>query len=105
MGSYVRGDVLLAPVRISRAGERKVRPVVVVTTGKKGELFIAPVSSKPPSGSLSLPLRLEDFAYGGLELFGESYLLISQVCRITTSDVVGKMGRLQPGVLEGITGT
>lgn len=100
MGSYVRGDVLLAPVRFGRGGKWKIRPVVVMDKGVNGELFVSPVSSRPPSDSPWLSLRIEDFTEGGLDLFSQSYLLVSRICRITPADVVGKKGRLRPGVLE-----
>jgi mRNA interferase MazF len=105
MGSYVRGDVLLAPVRFGRGGERKIRPVVVMDREENGELIVSPVSSRPPSDSPCLSLRIEDFAEGGLDLFSESYLLISRICRITPADVAGKKGRLRPGVLDAGMGS
>ncbi len=105
MGSYVRGDVLLAPVRFGRESERKIRPVVVMDKGKNGELFVYLVSSRPPSDSPWISLRMEDFAEGGLDMFSESYLLLSRICRISPADVIGKKGRLRPGVLEAGRGT
>lgn len=105
MGSYVRGDVLLAPVRFGRGGEQKIRPVVVMDRGENGELIVSPVSSRPPSDLPWISLTMEDFAEGGLDLFSESYLLLSRICRITPADVAGKKGRLRPGVLEGGTGS
>ncbi len=105
MGSYVRGDVLLAPVRFGKGGGAKVRPVVVMGQGENGELLVSPVSSRPPSDPPWLTLRIEDFTEGGLDLFSDSYLLVSKICRITPADVVGKKGKLRPGVLEAGTGS
>lgn len=102
MGSYRTGDVLLAPVRIDRNIAGKVRPVVVIGTAENGVLFVCPVSSSPPSDAPAIPIGLDAFAEGGLDLFGESYLLSTQICRIPVPDVIGKKGRLRPGIVEGI---
>lgn len=72
MGHYTGGDVLLASVRIGGPGACKVRPVVVISTGENGNLLVCPVSSSPSFDGPSIPLSLEDFARGGLDLFGES---------------------------------
>ncbi|MGB4235445.1 MAG: type II toxin-antitoxin system PemK/MazF family toxin [Methanoregulaceae archaeon] len=102
MGSYYPGDVLLVPVRMGRRAAGKVRPVVVIGTGDQGFLLVCPVSSRPPAGAPALPLGLDDFAEGGLDLFGESYLLPSHACRVPAREVVGKKGRLSPGAVERI---
>jgi hypothetical protein len=94
MGSYFRGDVLLAPLCISRERGMKVRPVVVLGTSGPSELFVSPVSSTPPFKGPKVPLSLDDFSEGGLDLMGESYLDAGRICRIRVSDVLGKKGRL-----------
>jgi hypothetical protein len=94
MGSYFRGDVLLAPLCISRERGTKVRPVVVIGTSGKSELFVSPISSAPPFEGPVLPLSLDDFSEGGLDLLGESYLVAGRICRIRVSDIIGKKGRL-----------
>ncbi|NYT20467.1 MAG: type II toxin-antitoxin system PemK/MazF family toxin [Methanomicrobiales archaeon] len=102
MGSYRSGDVLLAPVRMDRTLTGKVRPVVVIGAGENGMLFVCPVSSRPPSDAPAVPLGLDDFAEGGLDLFRESFLLSTIICRISIADVIGMKGRLRPGIVEGI---
>ena len=102
MGRYVGGDVLLAPVRIGGIGAWKVRPVVVVTAGNNGSITVCPVTSKPPSDAPSVPLSLDDFERGGLDLFGESYTLTAHPTTIRTADVVGKKGSLLPETLAAI---
>lgn len=102
MGSYRVGDVLLAPVRMGRNSTGKVRPVVVVGTGENGELFVCPVSHRPPSDAPAIPFGLDDFAEGGLDLFGESYLLSTHICRVAVPEIIGKKGRIRPGIVEGI---
>ncbi|MDN5340018.1 MAG: mRNA interferase MazF [Euryarchaeota archaeon] len=102
MGRYVSGDVVLAPVRIGGGGERKVRPVVVVSAEENGILLICPVSSSPSTDGVSIPLSLDDFARGGLDLFTESYALAAHAATIRPADVVGKKGTLLPEVLDVI---
>lgn len=102
MGRYAGGDVLLAVVRIGREGEEKVRPAVVIAAGEDGRLTVCPVSSSPSFDGPSVPLSLDDFARGGLDLFGESYVLVAHPSIIRTADVVGKKGTLLPEVLVTI---
>ncbi len=104
MGRYVGGDVLLAPVRIGGLGEEKVRPVVVIAAGEDGGLIVCPVSSSPSSDGPSVPLSLNDFARGGLDLFAESYVLAAHPSAIRAADVVGKKGTLLPEALAAIRG-
>jgi mRNA interferase MazF len=94
MGQYVKGDVLLASVALDDRTQPKTRPVIVIRTEEPGRIHICPVSSKPPSDAPSLPLSIDDFATGGLDLFGESYVMTSRVLTLQTGAVIGKKGRL-----------
>ena len=62
-----------APVRIDAKSGMKVRPCVVVSSVGTGSLIVCPVSSRPAFDTGSVPLTLNDFSCGGLDLFGESY--------------------------------
>jgi mRNA interferase MazF len=104
MGQYVKGDVLLASVALDDRTAPKTRPVVVIRTEEPGCIHICPVSSKPPSDAPCLPLSLADFASGGLDLFGESYVMTSRVLTLRSGDVIGKKGRLTKESLAEITG-
>ncbi|WP_321505907.1 type II toxin-antitoxin system PemK/MazF family toxin [uncultured Methanoregula sp.] len=95
MGQYMRGDVLLASVALDERQVAKTRPVVVVSTTGTGELRVCPVSSKPPSDAPCLPLSIDDFDSGGLDLFSESYVMTSRIVTIRTGGVIGKKGRLR----------
>jgi hypothetical protein len=64
---------------------------------------ICPVSSKPPSDAPCIPISLDDFSEGGLDLFGESYVMTSRVLTLQSSEVIGKKGRLTAGSLAEIT--
>jgi len=90
MGQYTRGDVVIAAVAIDERSAAKTRPAVVIGTGTQGEVYLCPVSSKPSSDAPSVPISLDDFFSGGLDLFGESYVLISRVHRIPCREIVGK---------------
>src|SRR5512145_959737 len=69
MGQYTCGDVLLASVALDSRTSPKTRPVVVIGTTTDGTIHICPVSSKPPTDAPSLPLTIDDFSKGGLDLF------------------------------------
>jgi mRNA interferase MazF len=103
MGQYVKGDVLLANVALDDRTASKIRPVVVVRTEASGTIHCCPVSSKPPSDAPCLPLSIDDFTTGGLDLFGDSYVMTSRVLRLPSGAVIGKKGRLSCGSLAEIT--
>jgi len=94
MGQYIRGDVLLASVALDERNVAKTRPVVVICASGTGELQVCPVSSKPPTDAPCLPLSIDDFSTGGLDLFSESYVMTSRVVTLRTNEVIGKKGRL-----------
>jgi len=102
MGQYTCGDVLLAPVALDDRTPKKTRPVIVVRSGDSGLLHICPVSSKPPSDAPCLPLTIDDFSSGGLDLFSESYIMTSRVLTLAGSAVIGKKGRLTAESLDEI---
>jgi mRNA interferase MazF len=94
MGHYIRGDVVIAPVAFEERSGIKTRPAVVIATGRNNEVYLCPVSSKPASEAPCVPISLDDFSEGGLDLFGESYVLTSRVRMIRSGEVLGKRGRL-----------
>lgn len=104
MGQYVKGDVLLASVALDSRTSPKTRPVIVIRAEESGRLRICPVSSKAPSDSPCIPLSIDDFASGGLDLFGESYVMTSRVLTLRSGDVIGMKGRLTPESLAEISG-
>jgi mRNA interferase MazF len=94
MGRYLTGDVILAPVAFEERGGIKTRPAIVISTSESGDLQVCPVSSRPPTDSSCIPISLDDFSEGGLDLFEESYVLTTRTRTIRSGDVVGKRGRL-----------
>lgn len=103
MGQYACGDVLLAPVALDDRTPKKTRPVIVVRSGDSGVLHVCPVSSKPPSDAPCIPLTIDDFSSGGLDLFSESYIMTSRVLTLAGSAVIGKKGRLTNEALAEMT--
>jgi mRNA interferase MazF len=103
MGQYSCGDVLLASVALDSRTSPKTRPVVVIRFDPASTVHICPVSSKPPTDAPSLPLSIDDFSTGGLDLFSESYVMTSRVTTIRSSDVIGKKGHLTPDFIQEIT--
>jgi hypothetical protein len=104
MGLYCKGDVLLALVALDNRSAAKARPVVVIGTPEPGRIRVCPVSSRPPFDAPCIPLAIDDFAAGGLDMFGESYVMTSRVITIRSADVIGKRGRLTPDSLAEIAG-
>jgi len=102
MGHYCQGDVVIAQVAFEERGGVKTRPAIVIGTGDCGEVHLCPVSSKPSSDAPCIPISLDDFSEGGLDLFGESYVLISRVCVIRSGEVIGKRGRLTKESISSI---
>ena len=94
MGRYLRGDVILAQVAFEERDGAKTRPAVVISASENGDVHICPVSSRPPNGEPCIPISLNDFSEGGLDLFAESYVLTTRIRTIRSSEVVGKRGRL-----------
>jgi mRNA interferase MazF len=103
MGYYSPGDILLLPVDLGGIRGKKTRPALVVGTDGDQFLLVCPISGHPPGDDFSLPLELEDFAEGGLDLFTGSYILISHTCRIRKSEVIGKKGRLTREYMDALT--
>jgi len=104
MGQYLRGDVLLAPVALDDRTGPKIRPVVVITTRSDGTIHVCPVSSKAPAGAPGLPITIDDFSTGGLDLFIESYVMTSRVITLRSGQVIGKKGRVTKEYLAEIAG-
>jgi mRNA interferase MazF len=101
MSTYKPGDVILAQVMPGSAWSRKVRPAVVMSVDG-GDLIVCPVSSSPSGDQFSKRLELYDFSSGGLEIAGESYILLTCHCRISVRDVIGLKGRLSPEFLQDL---
>ena len=104
MGHFQGGDVLLAMVSLDDRSIQKTRPVVVIASDSEGKILVCPISSKPPSDAPGIPVSLDDFSSGGLDIFGESYVLTSRVIALRTGEVLGKKGRLAPGPFSEIAG-
>lgn len=103
MGQYLRGDVLLATVALDNRTAAKTRPVVVIESDKEGRIRVCPVSSKPPNDAPWLPLTIDNFESGGLDLFSESYVMTSRVIMLRSGDAIGKKGRLNQESLAEIS--
>jgi mRNA interferase MazF len=103
MGHYKRGDVVIAPVSFEERNGIKTRPAVVIATGNNNEVYVCPVSSKPSFDTPCVPITLDDFSEGGLDLFDESYVLTSRIRIIRSGEVIGKRGRLTEESITSIT--
>ena len=102
MGRYLRGDVILAPVAFEEKGGAKTRPAIVISSTENGEVRICPISSRPPSDAPCIPITLDDFSEGGLDLFSDSYALTTRIRIIRSGEVVGKRGRLNSDCIASV---
>ena len=100
MSHYVPGDIVIVP--FPHEGERtaKVRPAIVIATRPNGDLCCYPIRSTPRAGTSCIPITIDDFAVGGLDLFSESYVQTDTVRRVRTGAVIGKKGRVTAEFLE-----
>jgi mRNA interferase MazF len=94
MGYYSCGDVVIVSVAIDERSGAKTRPAVVIGSGEHNDVFLCPISSRPATDGPCVPVSLDNFSSGGLDLFGESYVLASRVLRIRSGEIIGKKGRL-----------
>jgi len=102
MGRYARGDVILAPVPFAEQRGAKTRPAVVLSAPEEGDLLICPVSSRAPTDAPCVPIGLDDFATGGLDLFTESYILTAKTATLPVRDVIALKGRLVAEAVDAI---
>ncbi len=102
MGQYSLGDVVIASVAIDERSRVKIRPVVVIGRGKDNDLLLCPISSRPATDAPCIPVSLEDFTDGGLDLFGKSYVLVTRVLQIRCGEIVGKKGHLAEDTIAAI---
>ena len=96
------GDVVLAPVTLDKRHPIKARPVVIVADFGNNSWLACPISRTPPHDAPSIPLDLQDFEDGGLDIMLESYVLPGTPVSIRASDVIGKKGRLSQEVIAAI---
>jgi len=102
MGHYSRGDVVIVSVALDERSGTKIRPAVVVGSSELPDVFLCPVSSKPATDAPCVPISLDDFSDGGLDLFGESYVLASRVVRVPSGEIIGKKGRLTEDTITAV---
>lgn len=104
MTRYFPGDVVIASMDMGGSGGIKSRPAVVIGESGRNKFLVCPVTSRQPSEGDYMSLGLDDFEKGGLDLFGESYVLISAAETVEGGYIHGKKGRLVSSVLLEISG-
>jgi len=104
MTRYFPGDVVIASMDLRGPGGRKSRPAVVIGEAGKNRFLLCPVTSRRPENSDCLPLGLDDFEKGGLDLFEESYVLFSDAGIVEGRYIHGKRGHLASSVFLEISG-
>jgi len=102
MGTYRRGDVVLATVPFNGYDGAKTRPAIVIAAHGTGEIVVCPVSSRPATDAPCIPIGLDDFVEGGLDLFSESFALTSRITAIPAGAVIAKKGRLSKDAIDSV---
>jgi len=90
----MKGDVILATVSMNSKSQEKVRPAVIMNDSGGKEIELCPVTSRVPKSGAFIPVELYDFESGGLDMFSESYILLSEKKTIRKKDIVCRKGRL-----------
>ena len=104
MTRYFPGDVVIASVKLRGPGGNKSRPAVVIGEAGRNRFLLCPVTSRQPDDCDFLPLSLDDFEKGGLDLFGESYVLVSEAGIVEGRYIHGKRGRLRSSCFMQVSG-
>lgn len=95
MSRFNAGDVLLVPFPFAREETgAKVRPALVIALAHNGDPVCCPIRSKPRAGSRCVPIGIDDFISGGLDLFSESHVQTDTVLTIRPGTVVALKGRV-----------
>ncbi|OPY39354.1 MAG: PemK-like protein [Methanoregula sp. PtaU1.Bin051] len=102
MSRYAPGDVLLVPFPFGGKLGTKIRPALVIASGDNGDPACCPIRSSMRQKTPCIPIGIDDFAEGGLDLFSESYVQADTVRTIRSGVVVGKKGRVTPEYLARI---
>lgn len=100
MSRYQQGDVLLVPFPFAGETGVKVRPALVIALDRSGDPVCCPIRSSRRAGAPCIPIGIDDFDVGGLDLFMESYVQADTVRRIPSGSVAGKKGRVTPVYLS-----
>jgi mRNA-degrading endonuclease toxin of MazEF toxin-antitoxin module len=102
MSRYAPGDVVLVPFPHKAGHSAKIRPAVVVAVRESGDLCCCPIRSSPHAGTRCVPISIDDFTDGGLDLFSESYVQTDTVRTMSCSAVIGKKGKVTGEFLSAL---
>lgn len=99
MSHYISGDVVLVPFPHENE-VKKVRPAIVLATKSNGDICLCPIRGNPRPGILFIPISIDDFKEGGLDLFSESYIQIDTVRKVKSGSIIAKKGSVTVEFME-----
>lgn len=105
MGTFVKGDVVIAPFPFSDLSAAKKRPALVVATLTGEDVILCQITSQATADRYAVALAESDFATGGLRqlsnvrpnrLFtAESSILLYRAGKITRQKMVEVIAKIR----------
>lgn len=101
MGSFVKGDVVVAPFPYSDLSDSKKRPALVVASLAGEDVILCQITSKTVLDSYALPLTNSDFATGGLHQ--ESNVRPNRLFTADSGIILYRAGVLNPAKRQEVS--
>lgn len=102
MSSFLPRDVILVPFPFAGEPGAKLRPALVIALAESGDPVCCPIRSSDRAGACCIPIGIDDFVAGGLDLFSVSFVQADTIRTVRAGSVVGKKGRVTTDYLAEI---
>ena len=101
MGSFVKGDVVVAPFPFSDLSASKKRPALVVAKLTGDDVILCQITSQALSDDYSIAFEGSDFASGNLRQ--KSYIRPNRLFTADSKVVLYRAGAIKPKKMEEVT--